>query len=164
MRLFVTALAFASVSLTPAFAQTAGTTVVDTKGDAVGTVVKVDGNNIVIKTDKHEVALPKTSFTASDGKLYFGMTQAELNAATEKSLAEAATSIVAGAAVKGSDGAAVGKIEAIDAETITIKLTSGALVRVPRTGVAGGNGEVIVGLTAKELEASAASAPATGGK
>ena len=164
MRLFVTALAFASVSLTPAFAQTAGTTVVDTKGDAVGTVVKVDGNNIVIKTDKHEVALPKTSFTASDGKLYFGMTQAELNAATEKSLAEAAASIVAGAAVKGSDGAAVGTIDALDAETITIKLTSGALVRVPRTGVAGGNGEVIVGLTAKELEASAASAPATGGK
>lgn len=164
MRVIVTALAFASLSLTPAVAQTAGTQVVDTKGGAVGTVVKVDGNNIVIKTDKHEVALPKTSFTASEGKLYFGMTQAELNAATEKSLAEAAASIAAGAPVKGSDGTAVGAIDAVDAETVTIKLASGALVRVPRTGIAAGNGEVVVGLTAKELEASAAPAPATGGK
>lgn len=162
MRVLVTAFAFASLSLTPALAQTAGTPVVDTKGGAVGSVVRVDGNNIVIKTDKHEVALPKTSFTASDGKLYFGMSQAELNAATEKSLAEAAASIAPGAAVKGSDGAAAGTIEAVDAETVTIKLASGSLVRVPRTGVAAGNGEVVVGLTAQELEAGAA--PSAGGK
>ena len=161
MRVFVTAFAFASLSLTPAFAQTAGTQVVDTKGGAVGTVVRVDGANIVIKTDKHEVALPKTSFTASEGKLYFGMTQAELNAATEKSLAEAAAAIAPGATVKGSGGAVVGTVDAVDAEFVTIKLQSGSLVKFPRTGVAGSNGEVVIGLTVQELESQAAPAPAT---
>jgi hypothetical protein len=164
MRFLVTALAFASLSLTPAFAQTAGTQVVDTQGGAVGTVVRVDGNNVIIKTDKHEVALPKTSFTASNGKLLFGMTQAELNAATEKSLAEAAAAIAADATVKGSDGVAVGTIAAVDVDTVTIRLTSGSLVRVPKSGVAAGNGDVVVGLTAKELEASAAPAASSGGK
>ena len=145
-----------------AFAQAAGTQIVDTKGGAVGTVVRVDGENVVIKTDKHEVALPKTSFTAHEGKLLFGMTQAELNAATEKSLAEAAAAIAPGATVKGSAGAVVGTIDAVDTETVTIKLASGSLVRVPRTGVAAGNGDVVVGLTAQELEASAA--PSAGGQ
>jgi preprotein translocase subunit YajC len=145
-----------------AFAQTAGMQVVDTSGGAVGTVVGVDGENVVIKTDKHEVALPKTSFTAHEGRLLFGMTQAQLNAATEKSLAEAAAAIAPGATVKGSGGSVVGTIDAVDTETVTIKLASGSLVRVPKTGVAAGNGEVVVGLTAQELEAGAA--PSAGGR
>jgi preprotein translocase subunit YajC len=145
-----------SISSAPALAQASGTQIVDTNGGAVGTVVRVDGENVVIKTDKHEVALPKTSFTAHEGKLLFGMTQAQLNAATEKSLAEAAAAIAPGATVKGSGGTVVGTIDAVDTETVTIKLSSGSLVRVPKTGVAAGNGEVVVGLTAQELEAGAA--------
>lgn len=160
MRLAIASLAFASmtfaVSLAPAAAQTAGMQVVDTSGGPVGTVVRVEGDNIVIKTDKHQVALPKTSFTSHEGKLLFGMTQAQLNAETDKSLAEAAASIAAGATVKGSAGAVVGTIDAVDAETVTIKLQSGSLIRVPRTGVAAGGDGVVVGLTAEELEAQAA--------
>jgi preprotein translocase subunit YajC len=159
--LIAVALAFAAPAA-PAFAQTAGTQVVDTSGAAVGTVIRVDGENIIIKTDKHEVALPKTSFTPDKGKLLFGMTQAQLNAATEKSLAEAAAAIAPGATVKGSGGTVVGTIDAVDTETVTIKLGSGSLVRVPKTGVAAGNGEVVVGLTAQELEAGAA--PSAGGQ
>jgi preprotein translocase subunit YajC len=151
-----------SISSAPALAQASGTQIVDTNGGAVGTVVRVDGENVVIKTDKHEVALPKTSFTAHEGKLLFGMTQAQLNAATEKSLAEAAAAIAPGATVKGSGGTVVGTIDAVDTETVTIKLSSGSLVRVPKTGVAAGNGEVVVGLTAQELEAGAA--PSAGGQ
>ena len=139
--------------LAPSFAQDAGTQVVDTSGGAVGTVVRVEGANVVIKTNQHEVALPKTSFTAHEGKLLFGMTQAQLNAEVEKSKAEAAKSIAPGATVKGSAGAVVGTIDAVDDETITIKLASGSLVRVPRSGVAAGNGEVVIGLTADELQA-----------
>lgn len=139
--------------MAPSIAQNAGTPIVDTSGGGVGTVVRVDGANIVIKTDQHEVALPKTSFTVHEGKLLFGMTQAQLNAEVEKSKAEAAKSIAAGATVKGSSGAVVGTIEAMDDETITIKLASGSLVRVPRSGVAAGNGEVVIGLTAEELQA-----------
>ena len=163
MRLALISIAAVSLSLAapaaPAFAQAAGTQVVDTSGGAVGTVVRVDGDNVVIKTDKHEVALPKTSFTAHEGKLLFGMTQAQLNAATEKSLAEAAAAIAPGATVKGSGGAVLGTIDAVDTEFVTIKLQSGNMVRIPRSGVAAGNGEVVIGLTAEELEAQ--SAPST---
>jgi len=166
MRLALSAIAFATLTFAapaaPALAQAAGTQVVDTSGGTVATVVRVDGENIVIKTDKHEVALPKTSFTPHEGKLLFGMTQAALNAATEKSLAEAAAAIAPGATVKGSGGTVVGTIDAVDTETVTIKLSSGGLVRVPKSGVAAGNGDVVVGLTAQELEAGAA--PNSGGQ
>ena len=134
MRLATASLAFASmafaVPLAPALAQTAGMQVVDTTGGAVGTVVSVSGDNVVIKTDRHQVALPKTSFTAHEGKLLFGMTQAQLNAETEKSLADAAAAIAAGATVKGSAGSVVGTIDTVDAESVTIKLQSGSLIRV----------------------------------
>lgn len=160
MRLAFSTIAAVSLALAapaaPALAQAAGTQVVDTGGGAVGTVVRVDGDNIVIKTDKHEVALPKTSFTLHEGKLLFGMTQAQLNAATEKSLAEAAAAIAPGATVKGSGGAVLGTIDAVDTEFVTIKLQSGTMVRIPRSGVAAGNGKVVIGLTAQELEAQSA--------
>ncbi len=146
----------------PSIAQTAGMQVVDTTGGAVGTVVSVSGDNVVIKTDKHQVALPKTSFTAHEGKLLFGMTQAQLNAETEKSLAEAAASIAAGATVKGTGGPSSGPSTRSMRSTVTIKLQSGSLIRVPRSGVAAGGDGVVVGLTAEELEAqaSASAAPA----
>ena len=152
----IAAVSLALAAPAPALAQAAGTQVVDTGGGAVGTVVRVDGENIVIKTDKHEVALPKSSFTPHEGKLLFGMTQAQLNAATEKSLAEAAAAIAPGATVKGSGGAVLGTIDAVDTEFVTIKLQSGTMVRIPRSGVAAGNGEVVIGLTAEELEAQSA--------
>ena len=118
--------------------------VVDAKGGAVGTVTGVTGDLVVVKTDRHEVSLPKASFTVDQGKLLFGMTQAELNAATEKSLADAAAALVVGAPVKGTDGATVGTIDAIDAEFATIKLASGKLVRIPRSGLgASADGAVI---------------------
>ena len=163
MRLFIAKFAAATIALAaPSIAQTPGMQVVDTTGGAVGTVVSVNGDNVVIKTDKHQVALPKTSFTAHEGKLLFGMTQAQLNAETEKSLAAAAASIAAGATVKGSAGTVVGTIDTLDADSVTIKLQSGSLIRVPRSGVAAGGDGVVVGLTAAELEAqaSASAAPA----
>lgn len=150
-----------SAPIAPSIAQSVGQQVVDTAGGAVGTVVRADGDNVIVKTDKHEVALPKTSFTPNEGKLLFGMTQAQLNAEIEKTQAEAAKAIAAGATVKGSDGAVAGTIDAVDADTVTIKLSSGALVRVPRSGVAAANGDVVVGLTAAELQAQSGPVGAT---
>lgn len=149
----------AALPMVPSFAQTAGQQVVDTSGATVGTVVRVDGGNVIVKTDKHEVALPKTSFTPNESKLLFGMTQAQLNAEVEKNLAAAEALIAPGATVKGSAGAVVGTIDAVDAEFVTLKLQSGALVRLPRKAVAAGNGEVLIGMTADELQAQVA-APA----
>jgi preprotein translocase subunit YajC len=159
MKLVIRSIAVLSLTvaapMAPSIAQTAGQQVVDTSGAAVGTVVRVDGGNVIVKTDKHEVALPKASFTPNEGKLLFGMTQSQLNAEVEKNLAESAKAIAPGASVKGSAGTVVGTIEAVDDETITLKLASGSLVRIPRSGVAAGNGEVVIGLTAEELQAQA---------
>jgi len=145
----------------PAFAQSAGTAVVDTSGAAVGTVVSVEGNQLIVKTDKHQVKLPKTSFTASNGKLLFGMTQAQLNAEIEKSLAEAAAKVAPGASVKGTDGKVLGSIDSIDEQFATIKLSSGKSVRVPRNALAANGEGAAIGLTSEAIEAQAsAAAPA----
>jgi preprotein translocase subunit YajC len=156
----ITAAALAvAVPLAPAAAQAqstiaAGMQITDASGGAVGTVAAVQGDNILVKTDKHEVLLPKTSFGVADGKLLFGMTQAQLNAEIEKSVAAADAAIAAGATVKGTGGATIGTVDSVAADAITVKLTSGKLVQLPRSGVRGNpDGSVVIGLTAEQLEA-----------
>jgi preprotein translocase subunit YajC len=138
-----------------------GATVKDTAGGVVGTVSKVDAQNVTIKTDKHEVPIPRTSFTATKDGLLFGMTRDQLNAAVDAQLAQAAAKMVVGATVLGKAGGTAGTIEAIDDQYVTIKLTSGASVRLPRSAVGAGPNGPVIGLTADELEAAAkAAAPA----
>jgi len=161
MRLFFASIALAPLAAAlpavPAVAQTAdisvGMQVADVSGGAVGTVTAINGDVLTVKTDKYEMALPRNSFTPNNGKLLFGMTQAALNAAFEKSRAEAEAQLVAGAVVKGSAGTRVGTIDTIDAEFATIKLDSGKLVRIPRSGVVGSSDGAVIGLTAEQLEA-----------
>ena len=142
-------------------AMTVGMMVKDTNGGEVGTVTKVEPGFVVVKTDKHEVRLPSTSFTPHEGALLFGMTRDQLNAETEKALAAAAAKIAPGAAVRDASGGAVGTITAVDAQWVTVKLASGTEVRLPHTAVAPGPNGAVVGSTAAQLEAAAkASAPA----
>jgi len=143
-----------------AAAVTVGMAVKDTQGGDVATVTKVEPGFITVKTDKHEVRLPATSFTPHNGVLLFAMTRDQLNAATEQALAQAAAKIAPGAAVKDSTGAPVGTITAVDDQFVTIKLASGADVRLPRTGVAAGATGVVVGSTAAQLQAAAQAAAA----
>lgn len=143
--------------LSPAFAQiptaiAPGMQVTDAKGGAIGTVTAVNGDVVTIKTDRLEANLDRSSFTASEGKLLMGMTQAELNGAIEKDQAAAEASLAVGSPVKGSAGAQVGTIEAIDAEFVTIKLTSGKSVRLPRTGIRGSASGAVIGLSQADLE------------
>lgn len=155
--------------LAPAIAQTPaaitpGMQVTDAQGGAVGTVTAVNGDAITIKTDRLEANLDKSSFTPSEGKLLVGMTQAELNATIEKDQAAAEASLAVGSPVKGSAGAQIGMIEAIDADYVTIKLTSGKSVRLPRTGIRGASSGAVIGLSQAELDAqvgAAAAEPAT---
>jgi preprotein translocase subunit YajC len=133
----------------------AGTQVTDANGGAVGTVTAVQGDNYVVKTDKHEVLLPKASFTANGGKLLIGMTQAQLDAEIEKSQAAADASVAAGATVKGLQGTEIGKIDSVTDSGVVIALTSGKKIQVARNGVRGNpDGTVTVGLTADQLNAS----------
>jgi hypothetical protein len=87
MRLIIALAALGLAAGTPAAAQAptinVGMSVTDSAGGQVGIVSAMKGDNLVIKTDKHEVMLPRTSFTAAEGKLLFGMTLAQLNGEVE---------------------------------------------------------------------------------
>ncbi|HEX6375063.1 MAG TPA: hypothetical protein VFZ91_05030 [Allosphingosinicella sp.] len=155
LSLIITGLALASTAIPAAAAITAGAVVKDTSGGEVGTIVRVEGGQLILKTDRHEVPLPVSSFTATDSGALFGMTRDQLNAAVDKALAAANAQIVAGATVKGANGATVGTIEAVDDQFITVKLTSGTSIRLPRNAVAGGPNGPVTGLTAEQIEAAA---------
>ncbi len=133
-----------------------GKKVLDPKEGEVGMVTAFKQGMVVVKTDKHEASLPPTSFTYQMGKLYFGMTRAELNAEMDKVVAASAASLVVGASVKGSAGSAVGTIETIDDEFVTIKLASGKFVKIPRSGIVGTPDGAVIGVTAEALEAQIA--------
>jgi len=148
----VLALATPTAAAAQAPAIVPGTQVVDTAGNPVGNVTSVKGDQVVVKTDKLEVALPASSFTPNAGKLLFALTQAQLNQQTEAALAEANAKLVAGTNVYGQSGSLAGTIEAIDADTVTVKLTSGKLVRMPRTAIAPNERGAVLGVSAAELE------------
>lgn len=166
MRLILGSFAALGLALAaPASAQSVGMQVVDTAGAPVGTVTAIKGDNVQIKTDKHEALLPKASFTVHEGKLLFGMTQAQLDAKIEASAAASQAAIVAGATVNGTAGTAVGKIETVTNGQVTIDLASGKRIEIPVTALRGNaDGTVTIGYTAEQLEAlvSGASGGANG--
>jgi preprotein translocase subunit YajC len=164
MHRILATLALASISLaasTAASAQTAAATVaitpgmavVDTNGGSVGTVISVKGDTLVINTGTHEAAVGASSVTPYKGKLLIGMTKAQLDAATEQTLAQAAAQVVPGATVKGTGGAVIGTIESLDTDMATIKLTTGESIRIPRSGMAGSADGVMVGISLDQLKA-----------
>jgi preprotein translocase subunit YajC len=114
----------------------------------------------VLRTDKHEARLPVASFTPHEGKLVMAMTRDELNAEIEKTMTAAAAKLAEGASVNGSQGSLVGTVEKLEEGFVTLKLTSGTLVRLPRSGIAAGANGAVIGMTAAELEAAAAAAGA----
>ena len=155
-KLFVAAL-LAAAPVTAVVAQeaapavTVGMQVVDATGQPVGTVASRRDDSVTVKTDKHEVPLSTSSFAVRDGKAYFGMTQAQLNAEYEKSLAAAQASLTPGSVVKGLNGQRLGTIDSIDDQKVVLKLDSGQSVELPRSGVAGGPDGAVVGITAEDL-------------
>jgi preprotein translocase subunit YajC len=167
MRLIPVIVAFSALTLSaPAFAQAIapGIQITDPNGGSVGTVKAVQGDNLLVTTGTHEALLPKASFTANNGKLLFGLTQAQLNAEIEKSQAAATAAVAAGATVKGLQGTEIGKIDSVTDTAVVIALPSGKKIQVARNGVRGNpDGSVTVGLTADQLNAaqSADAAPSS---
>lgn len=160
MRLIVGTLTAVGLALaSPAVAQAqagvnVGMQVTDAAGGLVGTVTAIKGENLLVKTAKHEALLPKSSFTVANGKLLFGMTQAQLDAEIEKTLAASSAAVIAGATVKGSAGTPVGTIETVADGKATIALQSGKKLAVPQEGLRGNSdGTVTIGYSAEQLEA-----------
>jgi hypothetical protein len=131
-----------------------GMQVTDAAGGTVGTVTAIKGDNLLLKTDKHEAMLPKSSFTVAKGKLLFGMTQSQLDAEIEKGMAAANAAIAAGAAVKGVAGTQLGTIESVADGQVTIALQDGKKIAVAQEGLRGNpDGTVTIGYSAAQLEA-----------
>lgn len=139
----------------PAAAQTApavGAVVSDPQGGEVGRIDSVDGDYVVIRTDRHEARIPVTSFTVTDNSVLFALTRDQLNAQMDQALAEAQQAFVVGAVVHDRDGAVIGPVEALDAETVTVKLGEQP-IRLPRSAVAAGQNGLIIGATLADLQA-----------
>ncbi|WP_300975289.1 hypothetical protein [Sphingomonas sp. LHG3406-1] len=151
------ALALAAATSMTAVAQTPasispGLQVVDPAGNPVGTVASVNGDQLIVRTDKHEVLLPASSFTPNQGRLIFALTRDQLNAQTDQAKAEANAKLVAGVSVYGASGTLAGTIDAIDDQSVTLKLTTGKLVRLPRAGIAPSDKGATLGISAAELQ------------
>lgn len=142
----------ALTSLAPASAISPGMQVVDVAGKPVGTVQSVRGNELILKTNRHEVRLPIASFTPDKGRLVFGMSQEALNQETDTLLAAAQANLQPGSEVRGRNGALVGHIEAINDQFVTLKLLSGESVRLPRNSVAPRAKSAVLGVTVEELQ------------
>lgn len=165
-RTFILPSILLAAAAVPAQAQTAapaaasfaaGAKVVDTAGGEVGTVTGVQGDNLIVKTNKHEVALPKTSFTASDKGLLFALTQDQLNAQVEAQLAAQGPLLSNGATVYDPQGGVVGTVQEFDDQFATVKLPN-TTVKLPVSAFARGSNGPVIGETAASLEAKVSSA------
>jgi hypothetical protein len=146
----------------PAGAQTidVGDTVKDPQGGDVGTVESVDGEYVVVRTDRHAARLPVTSFTPTEDAVLFGLTRDELNTQLDQAIAQAQQAITVGAMVHDRDGVAIGPVESADAELVTIKLGEQP-IQLPRAAVAPGQNGLRIGATIAELRAQIAAATAS---
>ena len=141
----------------PAAAQIAvGTQVVDPAGSPVGTITSIGPNFVVLKTDKHEVRLSKESFAPGKQGVTFSMTRDQLNTSVEQSMANIDQMLTVGAVVHDRQRGTVGTIETVEGDLVTVKLPSGAMVRLPKSGFAPGPSGPVIGMTAQQLEAQVA--------
>jgi len=139
----------------------AGANVFGPGGNPVGTIASTGADFAVVKTDKHEVRLPKTAFAARpEGGLVIGASRDELNASVEQAMAKLTEQMKPGSTIYGTQGGTIGTIDKVEADLVTVKLASGKMVRLPKAGFAPGQQGLVVGFTVDQLEAQAAAAGA----
>lgn len=76
-----------------------GSTVKDMIGGVVGVITDVNGPDVTVRTDKHEVRLPASSMAEHDETFLIAMTRDQLNTAVERVLAATQPSPASGVAV-----------------------------------------------------------------
>ena len=180
MKYLVLALAGSALMASPAFAQATqtpttsraaapsaadgkvGASVVDSKGQPVGTIESVTGGNAVLSTGTAKASIPVTAFAKGPNGLVVGISKADLEAQVAQ--ASKPTEIAAGMAVSGPSGAPVGKVEAVTGDMVTVA-TANTKVQLPKTAFAQGQNGLVIGMTADQLDAAAkaATAPKTSG-
>jgi len=163
LRKFLLATALSAALLLPAVPAAAqatlaaGATVTDPDGGEVGTIASVDGDHVVLRTDRHEVRLPAASLAVTEDAILISLTREELNAQLDQMLAQAQQTIAVGTIVHDRDGVVVGPVEAVSEETVTVKLGEQPIL-FPRSAVQPGRAGLMVGASLAELQAQAAAA------
>lgn len=162
------ALMVAGIAAQPALAQPVtaatvkvGANIKDQQGGDVGTITRVDGANVVVKTDKYEVLLPANSLAKTETGYLVGTTRAALNASVEEAMAAAQALVTVGASVNDTQGGLVGTITALDAQFATITLASTDEVKLPVAAVAATPTGPVIGMTAAQLQAQVDGTAAT---
>ena len=147
----------------PAAAETlrVGARITDPQGGEVGTITAVDGQYVTVRTDRHETRLPVTSFTPTETTILFALSRDQLNSQIDQALAQAQQAVQVGAIVRDRHGAAIGPVETVDAETVTVKFGE-QQVRFPRASLAPGQDGLVVGLTVADLRAQVGAAGSEG--
>jgi hypothetical protein len=167
MKYLVLALAGSVAMASPAFAQassatggapaasvvTVGASVVDTKGQPVGTIESVSGANAVLSTGTAKAAIPVASFAKGPNGLVIGISKADLEAQVAQ--ATKPTDITVGMAVSGPKGSPVGKVEAVSGDMVTVA-TATTRAQLPKAAFAKGQNGLVIGMTADQLNAAAA--------
>lgn len=151
--------AAATTAAAPAAAPsvTAGAKVSDAQGGAVGTVVSVAPGAATVDTGTVKVGVPLQSFAAGPNGLVLGMTKAQLEAAAQT--AKASVEVAVGDSVSDPSGAPVGKIEAVDADLVTLA-TANSKARLPKASFSNGANGLVIGMTAAQIDEASKGATA----
>lgn len=145
----------ASASPAPAPKLVEGAKVFDAAGDEVGTIVSVDGSTVVLDTGTHRASLAVSSFATNAKGPLVGMTKSQLNTAIEEAAAKSAAALnaalIVGADIRSQDGVVVGKVKGIQADSVVVDRTSGA-VGLSKGSFVVTSGGLGISMTAKQLE------------
>lgn len=137
---------------------TVGTSVVDTKGQPVGTIESVSGANAVLSTGTAKASIPVSSFAKGPNGLVIAISKADLEAQVAQ--ATKPQQINVGMAVSGPGGAPVGKVDAVSGDLVTVA-TAKTKAQLPRTAFAQGPNGLVIAMTADQLDAAAKAAVAS---
>jgi hypothetical protein len=136
-----------------------GTNIVDDAGNPVGSIVSIQGADVIVRTDRHEARIPRNALWVNRGRVVLSMTRAQLNAAVERltpspppQTASQPVQIAPGVVVRGTAGTVAGTIEAVEQDHIILRLTSGQTVSIPRSSVGATPEGGILSITAEELQ------------
>lgn len=136
---------------------TAGATVIDTAGAPVGTIETVTGGTATLSTGTNKVGVPITSFAQGPNGLVLGMTKAQVDAAAAQAKVGATTEIAVGSKVSDAQGGAVGTVEAVAGDLVTVA-TPNAKAQLPKKAFAQGPNGLVIGMTGAQLDAAAKAA------
>jgi len=146
-----------------AVAPTVGAKVYGPDGVEAGTVEKVDAANAVVNTGTKRATLPLAAFGKNEKGLLISMSKAQLEAAVAAAETKTATTtssaLVANAPVKTSDGVAIGTVQKVEGDNVTLSLSDGKAITVTKQYLStGADGSLALTMKSADFKAAVAAA------